>query len=102
MPCLQPNLPQWWKVRALCQGVLTLHPQALSTNELLVVQLTDLAIIFCVNTRSVHDDIHIYDSSASADTHHSQAAPCQGLSIAQIHASTLSPSQQENLHLQEL
>ena len=36
------------------------------------------------------------------DTHHSQAASCQGLSVAQICASTLSPSQQENLHLQEL
>ena len=36
------------------------------------------------------------------DTHHSQAALCQGLSIAQIRASTLLPFQQENLHLQEL
>ena len=36
------------------------------------------------------------------DTHHSQAALCQGLSIAQICASTLLSSQQENLHLQEL
>jgi hypothetical protein len=36
------------------------------------------------------------------DTHHSQAAPYQGLSIAQMRASTLLPSQQENLHLQEL
>lgn len=36
------------------------------------------------------------------DTHHSQAAPCQGLSIVQIRASTLLPSQQENLHFQEL
>lgn len=36
------------------------------------------------------------------DTHHSQAAPYQGLSIAEICASTLLPFQQENLHLREL
>ena len=36
------------------------------------------------------------------DTHHSQATPCPGLSITQIRISTLLPSDQENLHLQEL
>ena len=36
------------------------------------------------------------------DTHHSQAALCQGLSIVQIRASTLLAFQQENLHPQEL
>ena len=44
------------------------------------------------------DDLAEYET----DTHHSQAALCQGLSIAQIRVSTLLPSQQENLHLQEL
>ena len=44
------------------------------------------------------DDLAEYEM----DTHHSQAALCQRLSIAQIHASTLLPSQQENLHFQEL
>ena len=40
------------------------------------------------------------DLPDETDTHHSQTALCQGLSIAQIRASTLLPPQQENLHLQ--
>ena len=44
------------------------------------------------------DDLAEYET----DTHHSQAAPFQGLSIAQMRVSTLLPTQQENLHLQEL
>ena len=57
MPRLQPNLPQLWKVRALFARVClrkhsaagqyhkpaTPHAQALSTNELPVVQLSELA-----------------------------------------------------------
>ena len=44
------------------------------------------------------DDLAEYDM----DTHHNQAPICEGLSMAQIRATTLPTAQQENLHLHEL